>query len=76
MFTRIFPKSANSLINLKQAAEAKAAHEAALTALNWERQQRRIRDAQELTRCLNSGMGLLTPEQVWQITNAVTGTNN
>ncbi len=59
-----------------KAAEAKAAREAALVELNRERQQKRIRDAQELTRCLNSGMGLLTPEQVRQITNAVTGTNN
>ncbi len=34
-----------------------------------------MRDAQELNRCLNSGMGLLTPEQVRKIACAVTGTN-
>jgi hypothetical protein len=44
--------------------------------LNRERQQKRLRDTQELTKCLSSGMGLLTPEQVRQITNAVTGTDN
>ena len=55
---------------------AKAACEAALTELNRERQQKCIRDAQELTRCLSTGMGLWTPEQVRQITNTVTGTNN
>ncbi len=60
----------------QRAAETKAAREAALTELNRERQQKRIRDAQELTRCLSTGMGLLTPEQVRQITNTVTGTNN
>ncbi len=60
----------------QRAAEAKAACEAALVELNRERQQKRIRAAQELTRFLNSGMGLLTPEQVRQITDAVTGTNN
>ncbi len=52
------------------------AREAALAKLNHERQQRRIREAQKLTRCLNSGMGLLTAEQVRQITCAVTGTDN
>ncbi len=51
------------------------AREAALAKLNRERQQKRIRDAQELTRCLNSGMGLLTPEQVQQVTYAITGTD-
>ncbi len=59
----------------QRAAEAKPAREAALAKLNRKRKQRRIRDAQELTRCLNSGMGLLTPEQVRQITNTVTGTD-
>jgi hypothetical protein len=53
-----------------------SAREAALAKLNRERQQKRIRDAQELTRCLNSGMDLLTPEQVRQITCVITGTNN
>jgi len=48
----------------------------ALAKLNRERQQKRLRDTQELTKCLSSGMGLLTPEQVRQITNAVTGTDN
>jgi hypothetical protein len=48
----------------------------ALAELNRERQQKRIRDAQELTKCLTSGMGLLTPDQVRQIANAVTHTNN
>jgi hypothetical protein len=57
-------------------AEVKVAREAALTELNQERQQKRIRDAQKLTRCLSTGMGLLTPEQVRQITNTVTETNN
>ncbi len=60
----------------QRAAEARAARKAALTELNREKQQKRIRDAQELTRCLSTGMGLLIPEQVRQITNAVTGTNN
>jgi hypothetical protein len=60
----------------QQAAEVKAAREAALAELNRERQQRHQRDDQELTRCLSSGMGLLTPDQVRQIANAVTGTNN
>ncbi len=60
----------------QRAAEAKAARTAALAEQDRERQQRLLRDAQELTRCLNSGMGLLTPVQVRQIANAVTGTNN
>jgi hypothetical protein len=60
----------------QRTAETKAAREAALTELNRERQQKCIRDAQELSRCLSTGMGLLTPEQVRQITNTVTGTNN
>ncbi len=60
----------------QRAAEAKAARAAALAEVNRERQQRLLRDAQELTRCLSSGMGLLTPDQVRQIANAVTGTNN
>ncbi len=35
-----------------------------------------MRDAQELNKCLNSGVGLLTPDQVRQIADAVTVTNN
>ena len=58
-----------------QAAEAKAAH-AALANQDRERQQRLLRDTQELNKCLNSGMGLLTPDQVRQIADTVTGTNN
>jgi hypothetical protein len=34
-----------------------------------------LRYARELNRCLNSGMGLLTPEQVRKIACAVTGIN-
>jgi hypothetical protein len=49
---------------------------AALAEMNWERQRRLLRDAQELTRCLSSGMGLLTPDQVRQIANVVMGTDN
>jgi len=60
----------------QRTAETKATREMALTELNRKRQQKCIRDAQELTRCLSTGMGLLTPEQVRQITNTVTGTNN
>ena len=59
----------------QRAAEVKAAH-AALAEQDRERQQRLLRDAQELNKCLNSGMGLLTPDQVRQIADAVTGTNN
>jgi hypothetical protein len=59
----------------QRAAEAKAAR-TALAEQDWERQQRLLRDAQELTRFLNSGMGPLTPDQVRQIADAVTGTNN
>jgi hypothetical protein len=51
----------------QQAVEAKAAREAAVAKLNRERQQKRLRDAQELTKCLSSGMDLLTPGQVRQI---------
>jgi hypothetical protein len=62
----------------QRAAEAKAACEAAcevaceaaLDKLNKERRQKRLRDAQELNECLGSGMYLLTPEQVGQITEA------
>ena len=59
----------------QRAAEAKAAR-AALTEQDRERQQRLLKDTQELNKCLNSGMGLLTPDQVRQIADAVTGTNN
>jgi hypothetical protein len=58
----------------QRAAEAKAACEvaceAALDKLNKERRQKRLRDAQELNECLGSGMYLLTPEHVGQITEA------
>jgi len=58
------------------AANAKAAREAALVKLNKERRQKRLRDAQELNDCLGSGMDLLTPEQVWQITEAAMVASN
>jgi hypothetical protein len=54
----------------QRAAEAKAAREAALASFNRERRQRTLRNAQELIDCLGSGMDLLTPEQVAQITEA------
>jgi hypothetical protein len=57
------------------AAEAKAGRKAALTEQDQERQLGLLRDQQELARCLNSGMGILTPEQVRQVANAVAGTN-
>jgi uncharacterized phage infection (PIP) family protein YhgE len=57
----------------QQTAEAKAACEAALAKLNKERhQQQCLREAQELYKCLSSGMDLLTPGQVRQITDAAT----
>jgi hypothetical protein len=56
----------------QRAVEAKAAREAALAKLNKERWQKHLRDAQGLNKCLGSGMDLLTPEQVWQITEAAT----
>jgi hypothetical protein len=60
----------------QRAAEAKAAREAALAKLNKERRQKRLRDAQELNECLGSGMDLLTPEQVGQITEAAPAAGN
>jgi hypothetical protein len=54
----------------QRAAEAKAAREAALASFNRERRQKSLRNAQELIECLGSGMDLLTPEQVAQITEA------
>ncbi len=48
---------------------------AALDEQDRERQQELLRDAQELNRCLNSGMGLLTLMHVRQIACTVTGTN-
>jgi hypothetical protein len=60
----------------QRAAEAKAAREAALAKLNKERRQKRLRDGQELNECLGSGMDLLTPEQVGQITEAATAAGN
>jgi hypothetical protein len=60
----------------QSAAESKAACEALLAKLNREKHQKRLRDAQELTKCLSSGMDLLTPGQVRQITNAATEAGN
>jgi hypothetical protein len=57
-------------VESQRAAEAKAARDTALTAFNRERGQERLRTAQELAECLGSGMDLLTPEQVAQITEA------
>ena len=57
-------------VESQRAAEAKAARDTALTAFNRERQQERLRTAQELAECLGSGLDLLTPEQVAQITEA------
>jgi hypothetical protein len=54
----------------QRAAEAKAAREAALANINRERRQKRLRNVQELIECLGSGMDLLSPEQVGQITEA------
>ncbi len=54
----------------QRTAEAKAAREAALASFNRERRQKSLRNAQELIECLGSGMDLLTPEQVAQITEA------
>jgi hypothetical protein len=59
----------------QRAAEVKAARAAALAEQDREMQQGLLRDAQELSRCLTSGVGILTPKQVRQITCAVTGTN-
>jgi hypothetical protein len=57
-------------VESQRVAEAKAACDTALTAFNRERRQERLRTAQELAECLGSGMDLLTPEQVAQITEA------
>ncbi len=57
-------------VESQRAAEAKAALDTALTAFNGERRLERLRTAQELVDCLGSGMDLLTPEQVAQITEA------
>ena len=54
----------------QRAAEAKAAREVALASFNRERRQKSLRNAQELIECLGSGMDLLSPEQVGQITEA------
>ncbi len=59
----------------QRAAKAKAARTAELAEQDQERQLGLLRDQQELNRCLNSGMGILTQEQVRQIANAVAGTN-
>ncbi len=57
-------------VESQRAAEAKAARDTELAAFNRERRQERLRTAQELVDCLGSGMDLLTPEQVAQITEA------
>jgi hypothetical protein len=57
-------------VESQRAAEAKAARDAALASFNRERRQKTLRNAQELIDCLGSGMDLLTPEQVAQITEA------
>ncbi len=57
-------------IENQRAAEAKAARETALASFNRERRQRTLRNAQELIDCLGSGMDMLTPDQVAQITQA------
>ena len=59
-----------SNVENQRAAEAKAAREAALASFNRESRQKSLRNAQELIECLGSGMDLLTPEQVAQITEA------
>jgi hypothetical protein len=46
----------------QRAAEAKAAREATLASFNRERQQKSLRNAQELIECLGSGMDLLSTE--------------
>ena len=45
-------------VESQQAAEAKAARDTALATFNRERQQRTLRNAQELIDCLGSGMDL------------------
>ncbi len=57
-------------VESQRAAEAKAARDTALATFNRERRQERLRNAQELAECLGSGMDLLAPEQVAQITEA------
>ncbi len=57
-------------VESQRAAKAKAARDTALATFNRERRQERLRAAQELAECLGSGMDLLTPEQVAQITEA------
>jgi hypothetical protein len=66
----------------QRAAEAKAARGEALTEQDRERQQRLaaeqeqdVGDRRDLAECLNSGMGLLTRDQVQRVANAVQGTN-
>jgi hypothetical protein len=51
-------------VESQRAAEAKAARDTALAAFNRERQQERLRTAQELVDCLGSGMDLLSIEQI------------
>jgi hypothetical protein len=54
----------------QRAAQAKAARKVALASFNKERQQKSLRNAQQLIECLGSGMDLLSTEQVAQITEA------
>jgi hypothetical protein len=64
------PGRQRSNVESQRAAEAKAARDTALAGFNRERRQERLRTTQELVDCLGSGMDLLTPEQVAQITEA------
>jgi hypothetical protein len=57
-------------VESQRAAKAKAARDVALATFNRERQQERLRDAQELIECLGSGMDLLSIEQIGQIKEA------
>ncbi len=59
----------------QRAAEAKAVRTTALTEQEQERQLRLVIEQEELCKCMNSGMGILTPDQVRRVVNAVTGTN-
>jgi hypothetical protein len=48
---------------------------AALTEQERERQLRLVIKQEELCKCMNSGIGILSPDQVRQVVNAVTDTN-
>ncbi len=60
---------------LHRTAERKAVRMAALTEQEQERQLRLVIEQEELFKCLNSRMVILTPDQVRRVVNAVTGTN-